>query len=105
MAFLACLRGSAPRLGPRAALLPSGLLLLLLAGAAPARAGSVTSQSTWGKANAIQRAMQQMPKGASVTGTSCDEVNVGIGNYRYICTVEYSDAPADPGAAPAPTQP
>jgi hypothetical protein len=100
-----------PGLGTVAPLLPSGLLLLLLAGAAPAQAGSVTSQSVWGKSNAIDRAMQQVPAGATVTGTSCDEVNVGIGNYHYTCTVEFTEAPANPGGAaspapaPAPGQP
>ncbi len=77
-------------------------LLLALAAIAPARAGSVTSQSTWSKGNAIERATQQLPRGATVTGTSCTEVNVGIGNYRYICSVEFSPAPVDPApAAPA----
>jgi len=100
-----------PGLLPIAALLHSALLLVLLADGAPARAGSVTSESTWGKANAIERATQQVPKGATVTGTSCNEVNVGIGNYRYICTVDYSESPVAPGAdgppapAPAPGQP
>ncbi len=104
-------RFPAPGLGPSAALLPSGLLVLLLAGAAPAQAGSVTSQSVWGKSNAIERAMQQVPAGATVTGTSCGEVNVGIGNYHYTCTVEFTEAPAapagaaSPAPAPAPGQP
>ena len=105
MAIPPRLRCSSPGLGLGTALLPSGLLLLLLAGTGPARAGSVTSQSVWSKADAIERATQQLPRGATVSGTSCEEVNVGIGNYRYICTVEFSEAPASSGAgsSPAPT--
>jgi hypothetical protein len=88
-----------------ALLLPSRRqLLLVLAGAltlgmgAIARAGSITAESIWDKGNAIQRAQSQLPAGASVTRTDCTEVNVRTGNYRYICTVFYTDPPARPAA-------
>jgi hypothetical protein len=69
----------------------------------PARAGSVTASSIWNKRNALERAREQMPQGAVVTGEHCQEVEVGIGNIRYLCTVEYQPTPASatpPAAAP-----
>ena len=80
-----------------------GLLLaagLLLASQAPAQAGSVTAESIWDRTNAIQRATSQIPQGATVTGSSCQEVDLRGGSTRYICTVTYSSAP--PAAAPQP---
>ena len=78
---------------------------LLLFGLLPAgRAGSVTGESVWDRSNAIQRAQSQLPAGATVTRTTCTEVNVRTGNYRYICTLEYPDPPRTmpaPGNAPA----
>jgi hypothetical protein len=61
----------------------------------PAQAGSVTASSIWNKSNAIERARQQLPAGAVVTAERCQETEVGMGNYRYLCTVEFSQpAPA-----------
>ena len=81
-------------------------MLLLTLAALPAQAGSVTSESIWSQSNAVQRAQSQMPAGATVTRTSCTDVNVRTGNDRYICTVFYSDPPAAPSpsapSAPAP---
>jgi hypothetical protein len=86
-----------------------GLLLLgaglLLASQAPALAGSVTAESIWDRSNAIERATSQIPRGATVTGNSCQEVDMRGGSTRYICTVTYSPAPpaqaASPDATPA----
>jgi len=91
-----------PGRGPGLLLLAAGLLL---ASQAPALAGSVTAESIWDRSNAIERATSQIPGGAIVTSTSCQEVDMRGGDTRYICTVTYSPAPpaqaASPGAAPA----
>ena len=39
---------------------------------------------------ATAQAMRDVPKGASVTGTSCRSQDVGM-STRYWCTVTYSD--------------
>jgi hypothetical protein len=79
---------------------------LLLAALPPAaQAGSVTAESIWDKGNALQRAQEQVPRGATVTGSRCTEVNVRTGNYRYICTVTYTKTPpaaASPNGSSAP---
>jgi hypothetical protein len=78
-----------------AASLLAGSLVAGMAGLVPAaRAGSATASSIWNKTNALARARQQLPPGAVVTGEHCQEVEVGIGNIRYLCTVEFSPAPA-----------
>ena len=89
---------------------PRWLTALSLAGALSlgltpaARAGSITAESIWDKTNAIQRAQQQLPANATVTNTRCTVVNVRTGNYRYICTLEYSTAPSSPTpSSPTPT--
>ena len=83
--------------GGRGLLLAAGLLL---ASQSPALAGSVTSESIWDRANAIARATSQIPRGATVTGNSCQEVDLRGGSTRYICTVTYSTAA--PATAPTP---
>ena len=79
---------------------------LALALAPAAQAGSITAESIWDKKNAIQRAQEQLPANATVTNTRCTVVNVRIGNYRYICTLDYTTTPAAPASsessAPAP---
>jgi len=90
---------------PRRHTCRSRLLLVLAAAlalgpAAAARAGSVTAESIWDRTNAIERATSQIPSGATVTGTSCQEVDLRGGSTRYICTVTYS--PAQPAPAPSP---
>lgn len=82
-------------------LILAGSLLAGVAGLIPAaRAGSATASSIWNKTNALDRARQQLPPGAVVTAEHCQEVEVGMGNIRYLCTVEFSPAPL----APIPTQ-
>lgn len=75
-----------------------GCLLLALGTAAPGRAGSVTAESVWDRDNALQRARQQLPGGAVVRRERCQIVQVGRGNDRYRCTIEFTMPPAD--AAP-----
>ena len=75
---------------------------LLLGFSPAAQAGSITAESIWDKKNAIERAQQQLPANATVTNTNCTVVNVRTGNYRYICTLEYTSAPA---AAPSSATP
>ena len=79
--------------------LAAGLLLAL---GSQAHAGSITAESIWDKKNAIQRAQQQLPANATVTQTKCTEVNVRTGNYRYICTLDYTLTPPSGSSAPAP---
>jgi hypothetical protein len=68
-------------------------ITLLLAHQRPLRAGSVTAESVMGRQNALARAMEQMPRGAQVIRKRCEEISVGIGNYRDRCTVWYEEAP------------
>jgi hypothetical protein len=72
-----------------------------------AQAGSITAESIWDQKNAIERAQQQLPANATVTNTNCTVVNVRTGNYRYICTLEYTTTssgatPSSGSSAPAP---
>ena len=72
-----------------------------------ALAGSITAESIWDQSNAIQRAQEQLPANATVTNSRCTVVNVRIGNYRYICTLDYTTEPLSPSptngsSAPAP---
>ncbi|WP_216902844.1 hypothetical protein [Synechococcus sp. CCY 9618] len=78
-------------------LLAGGLVLL----SGPVHAGSVTAESIFDRQATRQRAMEQVPKGARVTRTLCEDLEVGMDNTRYRCTVFYTTDPA----APAPSQP
>ena len=78
-------------------------LAAALALGAPALAGSATADSIWDHKNALQRAMQAMPAGATLTNQRCETIEVGLDNIRYRCTVWWSDTPAPaPAAAPVP---
>ena len=86
------------------ALLAVGLALL----AVPARAGSVTAESVFDRQATRQQAKSQVPKGATITRTVCEDIEVGMDNTRYRCTVFYTTAPASPAPAttgPAPAAP
>ena len=86
-----------PRPFPRRLL---ALTTLLLLSAAPALAGSVTADSILDQEGARQAAMEQMPRGATMTGSRCQEIGVGgIDNPRYRCTVRFSPGAASPGTA------
>lgn len=74
----------------------SALAAVLLAGL-PALAGSATAESVWNRANALERARQQVPAGATITREHCQEIWVGMDNIRYRCSVEWQQ----PAAAPA----
>ena len=56
------------------------LLVLAVVGLAaaplPALAGSATSQSIWNMGHALGQAKSQVPNGAKVTGTNCNEIYV-----------------------------
>jgi hypothetical protein len=72
------------------------LTVLLGLGMAPALAGNATAESIWDRQSARQQALQQVPTGAVVSRTSCEEFSVGRGdNSRYRCTVWWND-PAKP---------
>lgn len=71
------------------------LLLVLLLMPLAAEAATAVGESIWDKKAAIAAAMQSVPKGAQVTDTSCQDVEVGNGNYHYICRVTYTD-PVNP---------
>lgn len=86
--------GSARWPGSAPAALVFSLGALLLAG--PARAGSATSESIWDRSHALQEALQQVPAGASVTDQRCQELEVGLDNLRYRCTVEWQDPAGTP---------
>lgn len=68
-------------------------LLALLMVPMAARAGSVVGESVWSRQNATERAMQSVPAGSTVTATDCQEIEVGLGNYHYLCRITYSDGP------------
>ena len=68
----------------------------LTAAAAPVQAGSATADSIWDRQNALQRAMEAMPAGATVTQQNCQTLEIGLDNIRYRCTVWWSDAPVTP---------
>jgi hypothetical protein len=92
-----------PPLRPSSLEVPLHLLFsaLLLGGwNGPALAGSSTAESVWSRENALERARQGVPEGATITGDHCQEMEVGMDNYRYRCTVEY-----DPAATDGPTVP
>jgi hypothetical protein len=81
------------------ALLAGGHALL----AVPAWAGSVTTESIFDRQATRQQAKSQVPKGATITRTVCEDLEVGMDNTRYRCTVFYTTTPTSP--APATTAP
>ncbi len=94
-------------------LLTASLLAGVLAGAlaavvalpaGPARAGSVTAESIFDRQATRQQARSQVPKGATVTRTVCEDLEVGLDNTRYRCTVYYTMTPS-PATTPATTAP
>jgi hypothetical protein len=79
---------------------PALLLLLASLVVAPAEraaAGTAIGESIWDVNNARDRALQSVPAGAQIGSTSCQTVEVGTGNYHYICRITYTDpAPQTP---------
>ncbi|WP_233129957.1 hypothetical protein [Synechococcus sp. 1G10] len=86
-------------LGCLAAVLPN------LVGLAPAHSGSVSADSVWDRGNALQRARQLVPRGAIPGRHRCQEMSVGTGNFRYRCTVEFSQPPTEQRSDPPADQP
>jgi hypothetical protein len=84
----------------RASLLLPLLALALAAG--QARAGSSTAESTWDQGDAQQRALQGVPRGATVTRTACEDIGMSGNNDRYRCTVFYEATPAAPASGGTP---
>jgi hypothetical protein len=75
------------------------LLLLAVLLGLPAHAGSVTADSILDQEGAKQAAMEQVPRGATITGSRCQEIGVGgMDNPRYRCTIDYLPAAAGAGA-------
>ena len=55
---------------------------------------SRSADSIWSQDDASQRALQQVPAGAQVDSTTCQEIGVGSmgGLPRYRCTVRFTPA-------------
>lgn len=68
-----------------------GISLALTLVPLPVLAGSATAESVWDQQSALERARQQMPPGTTASRERCEEVEVGVGNPRYRCTVEWHD--------------
>lgn len=66
------------------------LLTLCAPGQAWAALGHATAESVWSEANALERALAQVPDGAVVTSHHCSTFQVG-GEDRYRCTVYWND--------------
>jgi hypothetical protein len=81
-----------------------GLTAALLLGALPASAGSVTADSIIDRDSALQEATSQVPEGATVTGSRCQQIVLPGNNFRYRCSVEFTTTPpaANPATTPAP---
>lgn len=87
----------------------AAVLSLLPLLALPARAGSVTADSINDHSAALQAALAMVPRGASVSRSQCQSMQVGgFGLPRWRCTVWYSEAPASPaptsGQQPSPAK-
>lgn len=75
----------------------------LLLPMSPAMADTAVGESIWDQQNATDRAMESVPKGAQVTDTSCESVEVGVGNYHYICRVTYTVPMTPSPVSPTPS--
>tara|TARA_E500000178_G_C16617263_1_gene571713 strand:+ start:188 stop:427 length:240 start_codon:yes stop_codon:yes gene_type:complete len=58
-------------------------------GIAPAVAGSATAQSQWNRGQAVERAKEHVPAGATVTGTQCSE-RLMDDNNLWTCKVTWN---------------
>ena len=73
-------------------LLTLALLLASLLALPAARAGSVTAESVRDSNDARQRALELVPRGATMTRSRCQDFEVGGFNSRYRCTVFFNDS-------------
>ena len=53
--------------------------------------GSVSAQSTLSRQQAWQEAMAKLPKGAVVTNSQCNDVEIGYSNTRYYCVLTFTE--------------
>ena len=58
--------------------------------------GSVSAQSPLSRQQAWQEAMAKLPKGAVVTNSQCNDVEIGYSNTRYYCVLTFSQPTAEP---------
>ena len=66
-----------------------GVLAFVVVNAVPATAGSITASSIWNSSNAMQRARNRVPAGATITKSNCVTVQVRL-DFHYRCTVVYT---------------
>ena len=93
-------------LGARCAAALAGLALMELSlVAAPALAGSVTAESVMDRSGARQEASSQVPKNATITRSKCQDIEIGLDNIRYRCTVWYTEPATQPASQPTPVVP
>ena len=64
----------------------------------------VSAQSPYSRSRALEAARSNLPPGAVVSGSSCNDVEIGDGNFRYFCQITYS-VPLAPSATPTPSSP
>ena len=53
--------------------------------------GSVSAQSPLSRQQAWQEAMAKLPKGAVVTNSQCNDVEIGYSNTRYYCVLTFTE--------------
>jgi hypothetical protein len=80
----------------RMPLLLALLAALMLGPAERAAAGTAIGESIWDRQNARERALQSVPAGAQILNSDCQTVEVGTGNFRYICRITYGDPAPQP---------
>jgi len=56
-----------------------------------ANEGSVSAQSPLSRQQAWQEAMAKLPKGAVVTNSQCNDVEIGYSNTRYYCVLTFTE--------------
>jgi len=72
------------------------LAALVLSPVERAAAGTAIGESIWDRKNARERALQSVPAGAQIINSDCQTVEVGTGNFRYICRITYDDSAPQP---------
>jgi hypothetical protein len=59
----------------------------------PALAGTATGESTRGQQAALQKALEQMPAGNTMTTYSCENVVQPMGETLHRCTIQWAPTP------------
>jgi hypothetical protein len=75
--------------------------LVVLMAPLPSQAGSSTAESVWDRRNARARALEQVPRGAVITGERCLVIGMRGNEERYRCTLWYTSPTAATPPAPA----